>query len=58
MEGSASYIAIEAMLQQGWLIMSFTELEKFLDMFEKKQMITPIERMALLELARKQTADQ
>jgi len=57
MEGSASYIAIEAMLRQGWFSMSFTELEHFLDLFEKKHIITPSEHSALLDLARKLTTD-
>ena len=52
MKNSASYTAIEAMLQQGWVTMNFAELEKYLDTFEQKRLITPSERLALLELAR------
>ena len=53
MENSVSYVAIEAMIQQGWLVMSLTEFEKFLDKFEKKGLITPSEHAALLDLAKK-----
>jgi len=50
---STSYVAIEAMIQQGWVIMTFPELEKYLEAFERKGLITPSERYALLNLARK-----
>lgn len=52
MENSSSYIAIEAMIKQGWVTMNFTELEEFLEIFEKKRLITPSEHLALLELAK------
>ena len=41
------------MIQQGWVIMTFPELEKYLEAFERKGLITPSERYALLNLARK-----
>lgn len=53
MESSASYIAIEAMIQQGWLTLNCVELDKFLVTFERKHLITPSEHKALLELAKK-----
>jgi hypothetical protein len=53
MENSSSYVAIEAMIQQGWVSMSFPELEKYLETFEKKGLLTPSERNALLDLARR-----
>ena len=52
MKNSASYVAVEAMLQQGWVTMNYTELEEFLATFEQKRLITPSERLALLELAK------
>jgi len=58
MEDSASYIAIEAMIQQGWVTTNFTELEEFLDMFEKKRLITSSEHLALLELAKEKKIRQ
>jgi hypothetical protein len=45
MGNSASYLAIEAM--------SLDELEKCLDTFEKKRLISPDERETRLDLARK-----
>ena len=57
-ENSASYVAIEAMIQQGWVIMSFPELERYLEMFEKKGLISPSERDALLNLAQSLNHDQ
>jgi hypothetical protein len=53
MENSTSYIAIEAMMQQGWIIMSFAELEEYLELLESKGLISASERKVLLELARK-----
>ena len=52
MENSSSYLALEGMLQQGWVFMSFTELERVLHLLEKKGLITPVEHKALTELAR------
>jgi hypothetical protein len=51
MEKSASYIAIEAMIQYSQVTMNFAELEEFLEMLEKKRLITASERLTLLELA-------
>ena len=53
MGSSSSYVAIEAMIQQGWLTMSLDELEKYLYTFEKKRLISPDERETRLDLARK-----
>lgn len=58
MENSTSYMAIEAMIQQGWIIMSFAELEKHLDLLESKGLISASEHKALLELARKLGIDK
>jgi hypothetical protein len=53
MGNSTSYVAIKAMIQQGWVIMSFPELEKYLKTFESKGLITPAEYKDLLNLAQK-----
>jgi hypothetical protein len=37
MESSSSFLALERMLQQGWVFMSFAELERVLHLLEKKQ---------------------
>ena len=58
MENSASYVAIEAMIQQGWMIMSFTELEEHLDLLEQKGLINVSEHQALLGFARKLGLDE
>lgn len=58
MENSASYVAIEAMLQTGWIIMSFAELKDHLDLLESKGLISTSEHQALLELARKLGIDK
>ena len=58
MGNSTSYVAIKAMIQQGWVIMSFSELEKYLKMFVSKGLITPAEYEALLNLAQKLNHDQ
>jgi len=52
MENSSSYLAFEGMLQQGWVFMSFAELERALQLLEKKGLITPAEHKGLTELAR------
>jgi len=49
---STTYIAIEAMLQQGWVMMNLAEFEKLLDLFEQKAMISPAEHSELLQLAK------
>jgi hypothetical protein len=51
MENSSSYVALEAMLKQGWLFMSAAELERALHLLEQKGLISPAERKALTELA-------
>jgi hypothetical protein len=48
---SATYIAIEAMLQQGWVMMNLFEFEKLLGLLVEKGMISGSEQNALLELA-------
>jgi hypothetical protein len=48
---------IEAMPEQGWLTMTFAELEEFLNKFEKKRIITSSEHAALLALARQLITD-
>jgi len=58
MESSASYVAIEAMIRQGWMIMGFPDLEQYLETFEKKGLLTASEREALLDLARKLNKDK
>jgi hypothetical protein len=58
MENSSSYVALEGMLQQGWIFMSFTELERVLRLLEKKGLITPAEHSALLDLAKKLGLDK
>jgi len=55
---STTYIAIEAMLQQGWVMMNLAEFEKLLDLFEQKAMISPAEHLELLELAKTSDLDQ
>ena len=55
---SASFIAIESMIQKGWVIVSFTEFEKHLDLLEEKGLISASEHQALLVLARKLGIDQ
>lgn len=58
MENSASFIAIEAMIRQGWVSMSFAELEKYLETFEQKGLISSSEHAILLDLARKLKKDK
>ena len=52
MENTSTYSAFEGMLRQGWVFMSFAELERALQLLEKKGLITPAEHKALTELAR------
>jgi hypothetical protein len=52
MEISASYTALEAMIQQGWIMRSIAEFENLLDLLEEKKLITSSEHRALLALAR------
>ena len=51
MENSSSYVALEAMLRQGWPFMSADELERVLQLLEQKGLISSAERQALTELA-------
>ena len=58
MENSSSYVALEAMLKQGWLFMSAAELERALTLLEQKGLISPAERQTLTELAKHFGIDQ
>jgi|GEM_PF-2654825 hypothetical protein len=58
MENSSSYLALEGMLQQGWVFMRFSELERALCLLEKKGLINCAEHQALTELARKLGMDK
>lgn len=55
---SSSYLALEAMLKQGWMFMSFAEFERSLDVLEKKALISPAEHDALTEHAKNLGIDQ
>ena len=57
MEKSMTYVVVELMLQQGWIMVSPSELDKYLEEFEKKGLITTTEHKVLLELARKMKVD-
>ena len=57
MEKSMTYVVVELMLQQGWIMVSPSELDKYLEEFEKKGLITATEHKVLLELARKLKVD-
>lgn len=50
---SSSYLALEAMLAQGWMFKSLAELERALDVLETKSLISPAEHEALTEHAKK-----
>ncbi|HSL46147.1 MAG TPA: hypothetical protein VK897_22120 [Anaerolineales bacterium] len=52
MHNSASYVAMDAMIRQGWFQIQSSELEKTLDLLEKKGRITATEQKALLEVAK------
>ena len=58
MENSASYMAIETMIQGGWLWMQFEDLEKLLDLLEQKSLVTTREHQDLLALAKKMKIDE
>ena len=53
MENKDTYVALEAMVRQGWLFKGFSQFEKLLDALENKNLITAAERQALIELAKK-----
>ena len=55
---SATYTAIEAMLQQCWVMMNLAEFEKLLTLLVQKGMISGSEQNALLELAGELNLDQ
>jgi len=55
---SATYTAIEAMLQQGWVMMNLAEFEKLLCLLVAKGMISGSEQNALLELAGELNLDE
>lgn len=57
MEKSMTYVIVELMLQQGWIMVSPSELDKYLEEFEKKGLITTTEHKVLLELATKMKVD-
>jgi hypothetical protein len=59
MDNTATFVALEQMMQNGSLVMAMTDLEKSLKFLEEKGLITIAEYQALLELARKlQVNDQ
>ncbi len=53
MEDSAVYVAIQSMMQMDMLVIQPTQLARTLLFFEQQQLITELERKALLELAEK-----
>ena len=57
MEKSMTYVIVELMLQQRWIMVSPFELEKYLGEFDEKGLITSTEHELLLELARKMNVD-
>jgi hypothetical protein len=58
METTASFLALETMLRQGWLMTSFPDFKHLLDLLEQKEQITAAEHQTLLELAEKLELDQ
>ena len=58
MESTASFLALETMLRQGWLMTSFADFEHSLDLLEQKGQISAAEHQALLALAAKLGLDQ
>lgn len=55
---SASYIAMDAMIRQGWFQIQYSRLEKTLDLLEKRGRITAAEHKALLEVAKQINCDK
>ena len=51
MESSSTYVALDAMIRQGWIWLNFPEFEKLLDLLEQRGLITSAEHKALLDLA-------
>ena len=58
MENSMTYVVVEIMLRQGWIILPTSELAELLEEFETKGLITNTENRVLLELATKMTVDR
>lgn len=58
MKNSASYIAMDAMIRQGWFRIQYSSLEKTLDLLEKKGRISATEHQALLEVAKQMKSDK
>lgn len=58
MKNSASYIAMDAMIRQGWFRIQYSSLEKTLDLLEKKGRISATEHQALLEIAKQMKSDK
>jgi hypothetical protein len=52
MENSSSYVALKAMLKQGWVLMSFAELERVLYLLEEKELMSADEHKLLAVLAK------
>jgi hypothetical protein len=53
MKSSATYVALEKMIQHGSLCMALSELVKSLRFFERQGLITTAEQQALLDMATK-----
>ena len=51
METSSTYVALDAMIRQGWIWLNFPEFEKLLDLLEQRGLITLAEHKTLLDLA-------
>jgi hypothetical protein len=58
MESTASFLALETMLRQGWLMTGFSDFKHLLDLFEQKGQLTAAEHRTLLELAEKLELDR
>ena len=53
MKNTATFAALEAMMQNGSIVLAIPELEDSLKFLEEKGLITTAEREALLDLAKK-----
>jgi hypothetical protein len=58
MENSSSFLALETMMRQGFLWIEFSKFEGNLDLLDKKNLISPTEHRALLELAKQLSLDK